>query len=129
MCQASISRKSSQTVIVRHTLSILAFTLGQIYMLLSFSVLVELDLSIPQPIFDAFCLLFTAQGIYMPLIRMSEKFFFKVVTKNIYDLTQLIFCCRRPNDFVKRSEVDYSSLLERDLFDDENELIKDASMY
>jgi hypothetical protein len=60
---------------------------------------------------------------------MSEKFFFKVVAKNIYDLAQLIFCCRRPDDFVKRSEVDYGSLLERDLFDDEDELIKNASIY
>jgi len=65
----------------------------------------------------------------MPLLRMSEKFFFGVVIKNIYDLAQLIFCCRRPDGFARQNEIDCESLLERNLFDDEEELRKNASLY
>lgn len=42
----------------------------------------------------AFKLLFIAQGIYMPLLRASEPFFFGVLWQNVKDLASIL-CCRR----------------------------------
>jgi hypothetical protein len=121
-------------VIIRHILSILGFSLGQIYILLCFASIFGLDADSGgdytyEVFFQVSCLLFAAQGIFMPLTRMSEKFFFQVVARNVYKLSLLIFCCRKPDGFAKRSEIDFESLLERDLFEDENELLKNASIY
>jgi len=41
LCTGGISRKSSQTVIIRHILSIVGFSIGQIYCLLCFSALLD----------------------------------------------------------------------------------------
>lgn len=63
----------------------------------------------------AFKLLFIAQGIYMPLLRASEPFFFGVLWQNIKDLVSYL-CCRRKilEKELDQVEVD-GELLEAEL--------------
>lgn len=84
LCREGISRQSRTTVVVRHALSIIAFTLGQLYMLLCFGSVLNFTNQIFTSSYSVFfqisCLLFAAQGIYVPFLRISEKYFFKVVS-------------------------------------------------
>jgi hypothetical protein len=91
LCATGISKHSRRTVVIRHVLSIFGFVLGQIYMLLCFASMFNLTPDsggdhVYEIFFQVSCLLFSAQGIYVPVLRLSEKYFYMVVSKNVYDL-------------------------------------------
>ena len=70
-------------------------------------------------------LLFLTQGIYLPLLRIAEPFFFAVFKRNVRFLCSVIFCCKKPVD--QDNEIDEASL-DRHLFT-EQELDEEAEQY
>jgi len=56
---------------------------------------------------------FVTQGIYLPLLRWSEPYFFNVCMITLKRIFRYFFCCNRQ---LKRYQIDHSSLLERGLF-------------
>lgn len=72
----------------------------------------------------AFKILWQTQGIYLSLIRTSEPFFFKVISENIVKVVLMVFCCRKQVD----ERIDSKSL-DRDLFEDDDELEQLADEY
>jgi len=72
----------------------------------------------------AFKILWQTQGIYLSLIRTSEPFFFKVISENVVKVVLMVFCCRKQVD----ERIDSKSL-DRDLFEDDDELEQLADEY
>lgn len=42
--------------------------------------------------------LFVAQGFYLPLLRIFEPFFLAVVKRNVKNIWNRVFCCRKNKD-------------------------------
>jgi len=79
LCKPSMSKESQRLVLVRHVLCILGFTIAQMYVFLSFVWMIDpkKDFGPKTKTFVNVCkLFFEAQGIYLPLLRLSEPFFF-----------------------------------------------------
>lgn len=126
LCRAKISLEVQRLVLLRHVLSIILFSIAQSYMLVGI-------IYMTVPYFQKYSTLdvenywiyaskiaFEAQGIYLPILRWSEPYFFEVFLKNMNDLARFVFCCRR-----KRSNsifIDKTSLLDRGLFSVEESL-------
>jgi hypothetical protein len=90
LCKPGISNETRKLVLVRHVLSIVGFQISQAYFMMSFFVVQGIDV---RTIYTATSVvIFSAQGIYMPLLRLSEPFFFGVVWQNIKDLRDKLLC-------------------------------------
>jgi hypothetical protein len=88
LCRSSISKQSRNIVFLRHVLSIVGFLFAQLYFMLCMLPLLDLN----EPIAGFFpYVLFSTQGIYMPLLRISEPFFFSIVSVNIQNIIQRLY--------------------------------------
>jgi hypothetical protein len=130
LCKPGISKESQKLVLIRHVVSILGFLVAQLYIGLIFVyMLVEAESKNTLPYNSMFTkttkLLFLTQGIYLPLLRIAEPFFFAVFKRNVRYLFSIIFCCKKPVD--KNNEIDEESL-DRKLFT-EQELDEEAEQY
>lgn len=126
LCKPGISKESQRLVLLRHVLSIIGFTLTQIYPMLGYVYMASPTWYFSDKqdrLATVFKVLWQTQGIYLSLIRTSEPFFFEVVFNNIQSAVLAVFCCRK----TKEEQIDSKSL-ERDLFDD-NELEQLADEY
>ena len=101
LCRPGISKEGQKIVLVRHVLSIFVFIIAQFYVFICFVVKSSPNLETKdysgniKPFIAIFKVLFESQGIYVPLIRLSEPFFFSVILQNVKDILNLVFCCRR----------------------------------
>lgn len=101
LCRPGISKEGQKIVLVRHVLSIFVFIIAQLYVFICFvyrssPYLYTRGYDDNTSVFIAiFKVLFESQGIYVPLIRLSEPFFFSVIWQNVKDILNLVFCCRR----------------------------------
>jgi hypothetical protein len=82
VCKPGISKETQKLVLVRHIISIICFMISQTYLISSI-----IYVAIPPykrdregfQIVYVFKILFISQGIYMPILRASEPFFFDVI--------------------------------------------------
>jgi hypothetical protein len=90
LCSSGISKQARNIVLLRHVGSIAGFLIGQSYLLLC--ILPLFNVEPPEWVDKLTLFLFSSQGIYMPLLRLSEPFFFKTVMKNLRNIGKHLCC-------------------------------------
>lgn len=110
-------------MLIRHILSILFFNLAQLYVVLTLLTWIFSDyISVNEiNVWDNKWIgyskiLFASQGIYLPLLRLVEPYFFKVLKQNAVQVATLVFKCRKPLN--KDELIDEDGMIDRDLFDE-----------
>lgn len=109
-----ISKESYKLVLKRHIILIVVFFFSQVYCFISLANLYipKITVSDTSGAIKFFKLLFVSQGIYVPLIRLGEPFFFYTIWQNVKDFVNIYICChKRENTDL---QIDEKTLLERD---------------
>lgn len=74
LTRPGISSESRKVVFIRHVLSLVGFTVSQLYFL---TVLIDFfQIVPPADLVRVSLLLFAGSGIFMPFVRLSEPFFY-----------------------------------------------------
>lgn len=82
LCKSSISKETVKLVLLRHVLHIVGFSIANLYLIVCILYMVSPDWYFTDSQEDIMFFVkavFVTQGIYMPLLRFSEPFFFHVV--------------------------------------------------
>jgi hypothetical protein len=92
LCTPSISNESRRIVMTRHVLTIIGFIVATAFPFI-FMISLLLDLKQGKVMFYS-SFFFASSGIYMPLLRTAEPYFFSVVKQNLRTMIDFI-CCRK----------------------------------
>lgn len=100
LCKPNISQKVRQQVIIRHVVTIVFFVISQAYIQIGFFIIFSptyWDKPYPDLTSEhwasALKIIFAAQGIFLPLTRIAEPYFYQTVAKRTKAFIQDINCC------------------------------------
>ena len=82
VCKPGVSKETQKLVLVRHIISIICFMIAQAYLISSIIYVAIPSWKVKEEgikIVYTLKILFISQGIYMPILRASEPFFFDVI--------------------------------------------------
>ena len=99
ICKPGISKETQKLVLVRHVVSIFSFMVSQLYIIGCIVYAMIPNWVVTSNVHTAVYtlnLLFISQGIYLPILRLSEPFFFHVIWQNLCAL--FCCCCRKENN-------------------------------
>jgi hypothetical protein len=125
LCRPGISKESRKLVLIRHILSIIFFNISNLYIIIIlltwiFSEYIKKNNwnVVDNKWIGVSKIIFASQGIYLPILRLVEPFFFKTLKENIIDLVTFVFCCRKKIN--KDDMLDEDAMFNRNLFDEKD---------